>query len=188
MEDFMPERDRIIGILVGQTHNVRFSFRAPSRTPVAVDYSTFFRVATAIESGQIMIDHNTNSLLPGAGAEYHPDNNEVPFYRSGRSTSSVMVIGKNDDPITLAYLIQESVHASFDLNYSDFPALENEAAAFLAGALFLNTINFNLWFGNDPNGTLWNMAWAILNRNPGVRVIPTAEITCLIDLLEVTPL
>jgi hypothetical protein len=155
---------------------------------VAVDYSTFFRVATAIESGQIMIDHNTNSLLPGAGAEYHPDNNEVPFYRSGRSSSGVIVISKNDDPITQAKLIHESVHASFDLTYSDFPALENEAAAYLAGALFLKTIDFNFWFPNDLNGRLCNMSWAILNRNPGVRVIPTSEITCLIDLLEVDPL
>lgn len=117
-------RQQVLNILRGTyASRVRFSLAFGGRT-LAVNRSTFERVASAIENGGVNLNITTTMTTSGAGAEYN----------SATNTLSVPPIHGR---IQEAYLIHESVHASLDLTRSTGLKVPlDEAACYIAEVLF----------------------------------------------------
>lgn len=122
---------RVVTVLRGPlARRVRFRFNGQAG-PVAVDHSSFDRVARAINSDNIRVTDLAHA--PGgvhshslAGA-YDGEGSRNFFY--------VRPAGHNSR-IWEGTIIHEAVHASIDLTHSYIATADNEAAAFLAGAMY----------------------------------------------------
>lgn len=127
----MGVKEQMIGILrSGEAKRIRFSFRGTSGSTIAVDPSTFERVAAAIQNGTI-------SIVEGRF------NDDIAMYSAradaaSNAAANTFYLGRNPRYSRLfnALVIHESVHASFDLTSTRIPWVDNEAAAYIAQAYY----------------------------------------------------
>jgi hypothetical protein len=145
----MSTKDRVIHILRGiEAHRIRFSFPSGGGT-IQVNRLSFDRVARAIEHGHITVKVS-NTFAAGVGALYHPDTDTI---------ETPPVIGRGNEGL----LLHECVHASFDLAKTALPAVDDEAAAYVADALYFRMTGLprprwsamlHAWAGTVADGIL----------------------------------
>lgn len=148
----MSAREDVLRVLLSsEAARIRFSFLSIYGTRIAVDNTTFMRVAQAIESGFVVISET--GVSPNSGGQYD-NTREIGgiFYtrpvRNSRRRRSVF--------------IHEAVHASFDLTRSVAATVDNEAASFLAQFLYLRFISFpiaEILTRNPTESRLYEVVW-----------------------------
>jgi hypothetical protein len=134
----MGVREQMIGILKsGDTHRIHFSFTGTSGTSVAVDRTTFSRVAESLESNHISVvpDRFTTDIAMYSAKANASTNSEANTFYLGRNPRS----SRSFD----ALIVHESVHASFDLTRSSIPWVDNEAAAYIAQGYYLRNSGYH---------------------------------------------
>jgi hypothetical protein len=181
----MLDKERVIQILKDQTHGIKFRFIAPSNIRVNVDYSTFFRVAEAIEADRIIL--NFKSRLPmGSNGKYFSENISTD---TGRPISGTLFLLEKDEIFSRGGVIHESVHASLDLTHNPrLMALENEAAAYIAEDLFYKSINYYPRYANNADGIIMEISRAVAFSISNDGWIPTESIALLMTVLgQVVP-
>ena len=186
----MPNREEVIRILRDQTLGVKFNFYAPSGIYVTVDRSTFANVADAIESGRISLDFDQSHLPKDGDAMYIQANLIPEWYEMADPISGIMLLNTNNDFSSRGAVVHESVHASLDLSFTpNLMALENEAAAFIAEALYYRNNNYRYTSANTPQGRIVEESRRIANSisNANERQIPTQSVQTLIDVLMESP-
>jgi hypothetical protein len=148
----MSIREDVLEILRSSAvSRIRFSFTSFYGTPVSVDSTTFQRVVSAIESGQVRVWGE--GVSAGSGGEYdNTAENGGDLYsrpiRDRRTRKSVV--------------IHEAVHASIDLTRSTIEEVDNEAAAFLAQFLYLRFTSYSiseLLSDNPREARLYESLW-----------------------------
>lgn len=174
----MGIKEQMIEILRSEeARRVRFTF-AGSTGPVAVDHTSFARVATALDAGDISVV--TGGVRDG-WAKYSAR-------AEGTSAANTFYFGRNQrwSRIFNGLVIHECVHASFDLSRTTIPWLDNEAAAYIAQAYYLRNSGLareRLEFGSMPS-----IAYQYVN---GLRSGNTTDVTfflqALRDSLESSP-
>src|SRR5262249_13976024 len=87
-----------------------------------ISYSSFLKVAHAIDAGTITVN-TMSDFPPGVGAQYDPAINEI---------QTPPIIGRSEEGM----IMHECTHAFFDLDHSAIGALEDEAAAYVVGAMY----------------------------------------------------
>ena len=123
----MSRREEVLEVLTGsEVTRIRFSFLSLYGTPVAVDNTTFMRVAQAIMSGFVQVPES--GIAPGSGGQYdgRPESGGVLYARPTRNNRN-----------RKCSIVHEAVHASFDLTRSTISEVDNETASFLAEYLYL---------------------------------------------------
>jgi hypothetical protein len=119
---------------------------------ITVNQTTFERVAAAIERGGgvrggIGLIVRTTMPDPNAGAMYFPQedrtiNPPIP--------ANTIIVNPINGPRQQGQLIHEAVHASFDLTLTRLPSVDNEAAAYIAIALYWQMMGFRSRNPNNP--------------------------------------
>lgn len=150
----MSIRDDAIRLLRGhQAARIKFSFPSSAGGNITVNSSTFERVATAIENDIISVD-DTVRLPADIGAIYVPD----------RTPGGEMLLRREIGRQHNGEVIHESVHASFDLTHSTLPRVDDEAAAYIASALYWRMTGLRC----NPDSRIYcaasNVADSILHR------------------------
>lgn len=119
----------VVRVLRGpDTHRIRFRFIGLTG-PITVDRSSFERVATAIENNLVRVaEGNDSNLDHGIAGAY-----------DGRHAVNIFLVRRTGHYSRLwqSTVVHEAVHASFDLTHSRVSDADNEAAAFLASAMYL---------------------------------------------------
>ena len=127
----MGVKEQMIEILrSGETRRISFGFVGTSGRTIAVDQTTFTRVADALQANRINVVEgrfNTDIASYSARADSSRDLAANTFY-----------LGRNPRYSRLfnALIVHESVHASFDLTRSTLPWVDNECAAYIAQAYY----------------------------------------------------
>lgn len=131
---------------------INFSFVAGNGMRITVNQTTFERVAAAIERGGgvrggIGLIVRTTMPDPNAGAMYFPQedrtiNPPIP--------ANTIIVNPINGPRQQGQLIHEAVHASFDLTLTRLPAVDNEAAAYIAIALYWQILGVRPRNSNHP--------------------------------------
>jgi hypothetical protein len=135
---------------------------------ISVGPETFERVARAIETNSILLDDST-SLLPGVDAGYSGGN--FTDSTGHRFSGRFRLRPNTGSRIWDAIFIHEAVHASFDLTGSRLSLADNEAAAYLASAMYghLTGVPLSRWqtqMGNE-----------LLVRTTAFRALRSATVT-----------
>ncbi|MFI5120285.1 MAG: hypothetical protein ACHQM4_07725 [Thermoanaerobaculia bacterium] len=145
----MGVKELMLGILRSdETRRVHFSFRGTSGSQVAVDQSSFRRVAAALDQDQISI---VEGRFDSDIAMYSA------FDDSSRNTAAnTFYLGRNPrwSRTFNALIVHESVHASFDLTRTTIPWIDNEAAAYIAQGYYLRNsgyARYRLEFGSQAS-------------------------------------
>jgi hypothetical protein len=132
----MGLREQLMGVLRSRdAQRIRFSFSGSTGISIAVDGSTFRRVAQAVEENQISVQ--SSATVPRGWAKYsaRAENGDAAntFYIGAGDHSS-----RDFDGL----LIHESVHASFDLTRTTIPWLDNETTAYIAQGYYLRNTGY----------------------------------------------
>ena len=134
----MGIREQMLQVLrSGETQRIRFNFTGTTGLTIAIDGSSFRRVAEAIEANTV---HIIEAGVPAGRAKYsaydQPDRGEA---------ANTFYIGEGPrwSRAFDALLVHESVHASFDLSRSRLPWLDNEIAAYIAQGYYLRNSGFS---------------------------------------------
>jgi hypothetical protein len=127
----MGVKEQMIEILRnGETRRIAFSFTGTSGRSIAVDQSTFSRVADALHENRInVVEGRFDSNIASYSARADPTHNFA---------ANTFYLGRNPRYSRLfnALIVHESVHASFDLTRTTLPWVDNEAAAYIAQAYY----------------------------------------------------
>jgi hypothetical protein len=109
---------------------IRFSFEMVTGGTMTVNNSTFARVAHAIEQGTIIVVVDPRRTPDDAEYDDQP--------LAGTTGSGVFKVSPrgHGSRIWKGVVVHESVHASLDLVRSSFSWVDNEAAAFMASAMY----------------------------------------------------
>ncbi|QYO66850.1 hypothetical protein [Leptolyngbya sp. 7M] len=159
----MTTRQRVISILRSpEAMRIRFSFDSGGTTHT-IRRRTFEQVARAVENRRIRVIVST-TFGAGVGALYHPDSNTI---------ETPPVIGRANQGL----LLHEAVHAAFDLQRTAIPAVDDEAAAYVADALYFRMTGLaRLRWNAQLHAFAGNIADSILRDYQAGRVsIPTAD-------------
>src|SRR5690606_23965609 len=123
---------------------------------VSVDPTTFHRVVDAIRAERIVVIEETQA---GTGGRYH----SYPDAQIDGMSGFLSARPSGNRRGERGSFVHEAVHASFDLTYTfNLPALENEAACFLAQFLFYRHAGlprdgaFNV---HRPAGNIYQVIW-----------------------------
>jgi len=118
----MTTRQRVIRILRGhEAGRIRFTFPLGGGN-FTVNRRTFARVAQAIVDNRIQV--NVTTTFPaGVGAQYSGSTNTI---------LTPPVFGRWDE----ATIMHECTHAAFDLASTSVSGMDEEAAAYVVGALY----------------------------------------------------
>src|SRR4051794_36030434 len=112
----MGIREQLIRVLrSSDTQRIHFSFTGTTGISIAVDGSTFRRVAQAIDENSV---HVTEGGVAGGWAQYSARDNAA---RHAAANTFYIGAGENWSRAFDALLVHESVHASFDLTSSSLP-------------------------------------------------------------------
>jgi hypothetical protein len=112
----------ILRVLRGhEASRIRFTIPL-NGTNFTIDRRTFGNVARAIEQNKIHVTV-TNAFPPGVGAQYDGSANTI---------LTPPVIGRWDE----ATVMHESTHAAFDIARTPISGMDEEAAAYVVGALY----------------------------------------------------
>jgi len=134
----MGVREQMIRVLrSSDTQRIHFSFTGSTGIAIAVDGSTFRRVAQAIEENHVYV---VEGGVSGGWAQYSARANPQ------RSTEANTFYVGPDQHWSRAFdalLVHETVHASFDLTNSSLPWLDNETAAYIAQGYYLRNTGFS---------------------------------------------
>ncbi len=134
----MGIKEQMLGVLRGsEAQRIRFSFAGSTGITIAVDGSSFRRVANAIEEDTI---HIVEANVPAGRAKYSAWNNPA---KDEAANTFYIGAGPRWSRAFDALLVHESVHASFDLTRASLPWLDNEIAAYIAQGYYLRNSGFN---------------------------------------------
>lgn len=167
----MGIKEQMIDILRSdEARRVRFSF-AGSSGSVAVDQSSFTRVADALEQNELSVV--TGGVRDG-WAKYSSR-------AENGSAANTFYFGRNQrwSRIFNGLVLHECVHASFDLTRTTIPWLDNEAAAYISQAYYLRNAGLpraRLEFGSMPS-----IAYQYVD---GLRSGNTSDVTFFLDALR----
>ncbi len=128
-------RAHALNVLRGrEAHRIRFQYTGYSGISISVAPETFERIARAIEENRIRLD-GPEDLGAGEDGCYWSGNfvDSSGHAFSGRFSLNIHNTGSR---IWDAVLIHEAVHASFDLTRSRLSLADDEAAAYIASAMF----------------------------------------------------
>jgi hypothetical protein len=115
----------------GASQRIEFSFASTTGRTIEVNRTTFQRVADGIRSGRIIL-LETTQFSAGVGAEYSGQADSVR-----KIAANTMRIRPGIGRIEQSQLLHESVHASFDLTFSNgIPWSEEEATCYIAEVLY----------------------------------------------------
>jgi len=112
---------------------IEFRYIGYSGIPIHVAPASFDRVATAVEHGTIQVVESPD--LRAGNAEYR-FNNSIDASGVARSGTLRFSTRGQSSRLFEAIIVHECVHASFDLTGSRLSLADDEAAAFLAGAIY----------------------------------------------------
>lgn len=132
----MGIREQMIRILrSSDTQRINFSFTGSTGITIAVDGSSFRRVAQALEEDRIHVQ--TGGVRDG-WAKYSAR-------AEGTSAANTFYIGANNlsSRDFDGLIVHEAVHASFDLTSSQIPWLDNEIAAYIAQGYYLRNSGYS---------------------------------------------
>ena len=181
----MGDLDKVVRILKDKTHGIKFNFTAPSGLRVRVDYSTFFRVAEAIEDGRITVDFDTSHIAGNVDGIYVATNSQVMHSGELRTISGVLHLREINNLFMEGTVVHESVHASLDLTHNPhLMALENEAAAYIAQGLFFKNLNFFPATNRSAEGLMMETARTIPFSPTNGNEISTAAVKQLINAIN----
>lgn len=138
--------------------------------PYRITGASYLKVAAALLTGDIAVDVNPSRLKPDQGAMYLPGENEF-VVRTAALTATL---------VQRMTVVHESTHAAIDIQgfrYDDTWS-DNEAAAYVAGALYMyKTSLSSIWDGDtsidlmtrvEPWATAFRIAASISSGNPNV--------------------
>src|SRR5918911_2004778 len=118
----MTTRQHILRLLRGpEASRIRFTFPL-NGGDFTVNRTTFAKVAQAITDNKIQVNV-TNTFPPGVGAQYDGGTNTI---------LTPPVFGRWAE----ATIMHESTHAAFDLGKTSVSGMDEEAAAYVVGALY----------------------------------------------------
>ncbi len=142
---------------------------------VNVDASDYARVAEAIRSGKITVLYEA-SLTQGSKIQAHYVRKLA--LSTGLEMYDVILVGFTDLGKTTAdefvrqkLIVHECTHAMFDMLKTSMIELENEAAAYVAGAMFglAKLATMGRATKKNPNGRLEGAAWDLARHlEPGL--------------------
>lgn len=179
----MAMRDEVLDVLnSAAVRRISFSFSTLHGGTVSVNAMTFQRVADAINAGRVAVAEERRA---GQGGMY--DAFPADTTLSGELTARQTRNRRKER----AYVVHESVHASFDLTRTqNFAEIENEAACFLAQFLFLRHAGvtredaFNSRRGNAEIYTaIWNATSTVVSGG----IVPERHMTAVRNQLQRHP-
>lgn len=190
----MGDKEKVVEILRDKTHGIKFGFVAPSGLRVSVNYSTFARVAEAVENDRILVVVRPPNMPEDADGTYSPLNFTTVTHLWGdlyvtSSHSGEFRLRDVDSLSGQGNVVHEAVHASIDLTRNpNLMALENEAAAFIAQSMFYRNFNFFPIYGVNSILTNEEEIWETARSTaftiaPGM-LIPTGLIASLIEKIS----
>jgi hypothetical protein len=187
----MGDKEKVVEILRNKTQGIKFGFVAPSGLRVSVDYSTFARVAEAVENDRILVVVRPPGMPENAAGIYAPDNSTqvTSFGRHGHITryiSGKFLLRDVDSLSGQGNVVHEAVHASLDLTHNpNLMALESEAAGYIAQSLFYRNFNFfPIYRQREAEDDLWETARLTAFTVASGTLIPTDLIAHLIRIIS----
>ncbi len=129
----MDLKKKILEILKSnETRRINFSFTGDDGTQITINYTSFQRVAGAIEGGSISLG---TSSTPNADGEYLGGSNSLTI-------SSTFLRDYGNSRLFNALIVHEAVHASFDLSRSRILAIDGEVAGYIAQGFYLRNSGY----------------------------------------------
>jgi hypothetical protein len=160
----MTTRQHILRLLRGhEASRIRFTFPLHG-TNFTINRTTFESVARAIVANTIHVTV-TRQFPPGVGAQYDGTTNTI---------LTPPVFGRWDE----ATVMHESTHAAFDLMRTPVSGMDEEAAAYVVGALYsrMTGLNSTRWSPNTQaaRGVVERILHHYAVGNPGIPAVDAA--------------